>query len=203
MDVPAHKHDRTSPNDELEKHSSRPDAINSKPERGEAEVGKLEYTASSLPAMPATAEPENEKDAVALWKFVAIYLLTMQPGQLKLDDDSESEISKLAARYMLEIQPGRGSERALPGIEFITIQNEERGLGGITEVPLQQMERLLSGIPDAQAVAIFILSHLPEEHHALLSCTQYSQKNIPLSGVIMFCLRSGRGNVKSASHRRR
>jgi hypothetical protein len=33
------------------------------------------------------------------------------------------------------------------------------------------MERLLSGIPDARAVAFFILYHLPEEHHALLSCT--------------------------------
>jgi hypothetical protein len=121
--------------------------------------------------MPATEQPENDKDVVALWKFVAVSLLMMQPGQLKLDDDSEADIWKLAARYMLEIQPGHGSKRALPGIDFITIQNEERGLGGVTVVPLQQMERLLSGIPDAQAVAIFILYHLPEEHHALLSCT--------------------------------
>ena len=171
MDVPAHKHDRTSPNDELEKPPSRPDAINSKPERGKAEVDKFECATSSLPTMPATEEPENDKDAVALWKCVAVSLLTMQSGQLKLDDDSEADIWKLAARYILEIQPGHGSERALPGIDFIAIQNEERGLGGNTVVTLQQMERLLSGIPNAQAVAIFILSHLPEEHHALLSCT--------------------------------
>ena len=171
MDVPAHKHGRINPNDELEKHPPRPDAINSKPERGKAGVDKFECAASSLPTMPATEEPEKDKDAVALWKFVAESLLTMQSGQLKLDDDSEEDIWKLAARHMLETQPGHGSERALPGIDFIAIQNEERGRGRITVVALQQMERLLSGIPDARAVAIFILSHLPEKDHALLSCT--------------------------------
>ncbi|KAL5353537.1 hypothetical protein ACLOAV_001574 [Pseudogymnoascus australis] len=166
MDVPAHKRDRINPNDELEKHPSRPDAIDSKPE-----VDKLEFAPNSLLAMLAAAEPENDKDTVALWKFVAISLLTMQPRQLKHDDDSEEGIWKLVARYMSEIQPGHESERALPGIGFITVQNEAKGPGGISVVPLQQMERLLSGIPDARAVAFFILCHLPEEHHALLSCT--------------------------------
>ncbi|KFY32539.1 hypothetical protein V493_00090 [Pseudogymnoascus sp. VKM F-4281 (FW-2241)] len=200
MDVPTHQHYQINPNDELEKHQSRPDAVNSKPEGEKAEVDELECAASSLLTMPATEEPENEH-AVAMWKSVAISLLTMQSFQLMLDDDSESDIWKLAAGYMLEIQPSHESEGTLPGIDFITIQNEKRGLNGIIwkiaawyksalpglnfittqiegrglgatkVVPLQQMERLLSGIPDAQIVAFFILCHLPEEHHALLSCT--------------------------------
>ncbi|KFY13909.1 hypothetical protein V491_06219 [Pseudogymnoascus sp. VKM F-3775] len=160
----------SAPNDELEKHQSRPDAINSKSEREKAEVDKLECAASSLLTTPATAEPENER-AVATWKSIAISLLTMQSPQLILDNGSESDIWKLAARYMLEIQPCHESEGTLPGLDFVTIQNEKRGLVGIEEVPLQQMERLLSGIPDAQIVAFFILSHLPEEYHTLLSCT--------------------------------
>jgi hypothetical protein len=114
MDVPAHKHDRASPNDGFQKHPSRPDAINSKPE-----VDKLECAPSSLPTMPATEEPENDKDAVAMWKSVAISLLTMQSCQLILDDDSEAGIWKLAARYMSEIQPSHETERALPGIGFL------------------------------------------------------------------------------------
>ena len=166
MDVLAHQHDQINPTDELEKHLSRPDAINSKPE-----VDKLECAPSSLPNMPATEEPENDKDAVAMWKSVAISLLTMQSCQLILDDDSEADIWKLAAGYMSEIQLGHGSERALPGIDFITFQNDNKELG-IKVVPLQQMERLLAGIPDAQVVAFFILSYMPEEHHALLSCTR-------------------------------
>ncbi|KFY20856.1 hypothetical protein V493_07608, partial [Pseudogymnoascus sp. VKM F-4281 (FW-2241)] len=81
----------------------------------------------------------------------------------------EAEIWELGARYIS--QPVHESEKALPGLDFITIQNEKGGLGGIKKVPQQQMERLLSGIPDAPIVASFILSHLPEEHHALLLCT--------------------------------
>ncbi|KFY93042.1 hypothetical protein V498_04591 [Pseudogymnoascus sp. VKM F-4517 (FW-2822)] len=161
LDLPAH---------ELEKQPSRPDAINSNPEREKAKADKLECAASSLLTMPATEEPEKEH-AVATWRAIAISLLTMQSFQLMLDDDSESDIQKLAARYMLETQPSHESEGTLPGIDFIIIQNEKRGFLGINTVPLQQMERLLYGIPDAQIMAFFILSHLPEEHHALLSCT--------------------------------
>jgi hypothetical protein len=91
MDVPAHQHDQINPNDELEKHQSRPDAINSKPEREKAEVDKLECAASSLLTMPATEEPEDER-TVAAWKACAISLLTMQSGQLFLDDGSECDI---------------------------------------------------------------------------------------------------------------
>ncbi|KFX86274.1 hypothetical protein V490_09140 [Pseudogymnoascus sp. VKM F-3557] len=71
MDVPAHKHGRINPNDELEKHLSRPDAINSKPEREKNEVDKSESDFSSLPTMPASKEPENDKDVVDMWKRVA------------------------------------------------------------------------------------------------------------------------------------
>ncbi|OAF55508.1 hypothetical protein VC83_07576 [Pseudogymnoascus destructans] len=187
MDVPAHKHDRTSPDDELEKHPSRPDAINSKPKRGKAEVDKLECAAISLLTMPATEEPENEH-AVTTWECAAMSLLTMQPPELILDDVTKSNIWKLAARYMLEIQPSHESEGTLPGIGFITIQIEQRGLNGIKVVPLQQMERLLSGIPDAQTVAVFILTHLPDEHHALLSCTTiFAVENTPIwRGHVLF-----------------
>ncbi|OAF62592.1 hypothetical protein VC83_00901 [Pseudogymnoascus destructans] len=68
MDVPGHRHDQINPNDELGKHQSRPDAINSKPEGEKAEVDKLECAASSLLTMPATEEPENEH-AVAMWCY--------------------------------------------------------------------------------------------------------------------------------------
>jgi hypothetical protein len=89
---------------------------------------------------------------------------------------------------MLEIQPSHESEGNLPGIDFITIQNEKRGLNGIKVVPLQQMERLLSRIPNAQIVAFFILSHLLEEHHALLSCiTIFAEEHTPIwRGHILF-----------------
>ncbi len=187
MDVPAHQHDQINPNDELEKQPSRPDAINSKSEREKAEVDKSGCAASSLSTVPATEEPEDEH-AVATWKSAATYLLTMQPCQLILDDDSKSNIWNLAARYMLEIQPRHESDGTLPGINFITIENDKRTLNGIKVVPLQQMERLLSGIPDAQTVAFFILSHLPEEHHALLSCTTiFAEEHTPIwRGHVLF-----------------
>ncbi|OBT82271.1 hypothetical protein VE02_09778 [Pseudogymnoascus sp. 03VT05] len=89
------------------------------------------YTQLNHMVDSTTREPKNHKDAVAMWKSVAICLLTMQSGQLIVDDYSEADIWKLAARYMSEIQPGHGSERALPRLDFITTQNEERGLGGI------------------------------------------------------------------------
>jgi hypothetical protein len=92
----------------------------------------------------------------------------MQPVKLKLDGKSEADILIIAIHYLSKQQPDHGSERALPGIDYIRCQNHETELGFHT-VPLQQMERLLSGIPDAQVVAFFILSHLPEKHHALLS----------------------------------
>ncbi|KFY31030.1 hypothetical protein V493_01462 [Pseudogymnoascus sp. VKM F-4281 (FW-2241)] len=161
MDVPAHRRGGASPDDELEKHPSLPDAINSMLEREKAEVDKLDCVASFLTTMPATREPKNHEDAVAMWKSVALSLSTMQPSQLNFGDDSKADIWKIAAWY----------KSALPGLNFITTQIEGRGLGATKVVPLQQMERLLSGIPDAQIVAFFILCHLPEEHHALLSCT--------------------------------
>ncbi|KFY17487.1 hypothetical protein V492_00641 [Pseudogymnoascus sp. VKM F-4246] len=170
MDVPAHKRDRINPNVELEKHPSRPDAIKSKTERGKAELDKLECATSSLLTMTAVKEPENDKNAVVLWKHIANSLSTMQPIKLELDGKSETDILILAMDYMSKRQPDHGGERALPGIDYIRCQNDETELGFNT-VPLQQMERLLSGIPDAQVVAFFILSHLPEEHHALLSST--------------------------------
>ncbi|KFY17981.1 hypothetical protein V492_00231 [Pseudogymnoascus sp. VKM F-4246] len=170
LDVPAHQQDQDNPNDELEKHPSPPDAINSKPELEKADVDKLECAASSFSTVPFTEEPENEH-AVDIWKAVAMSLLTMQSPQLILDDYSESDIRKRAARFMLEEQPCHANEGTLLGIDFIIIENEKRGLDGIKVAPLQQMERLLCGIPDAQIVAFFILFHLPEEHHALLSCT--------------------------------
>lgn len=176
MDVPAHQHDRINPNDELEKHQSRPNATNSKPE-----VEKLECAASSLPTMPATEEPENDKDVVALWEFIAMSLSTMQPAKLELDDDSQADILNAAVKYMEEVQPYHEGEGALPGIDIITVQNEARELDRIKVVPLKQMERLLCGIPDAQVVAFFILSHLPEEHHALLSCTTiFAEEHTPI-----------------------
>jgi hypothetical protein len=104
----------------------------------------------------------------------------MQPPQLILDGDSESDIWNLAARYMLEEQPLYPSERTLPGIDFIAIQNDNE-LIGITGAPLKQMERLLSGIPDADIVAYYILSYLPEEYHALLSCTTiFAEEHTPI-----------------------
>ncbi|KFY98836.1 hypothetical protein V500_01546 [Pseudogymnoascus sp. VKM F-4518 (FW-2643)] len=179
MDVPAHKHDRTSPNDELEKHPSRPDAINSKPEREKDEVDKFESAFSSLPTMPASKEPENDKDVVDMWKRVANSLSTMKSLELEFDGESKADIFKLAAGYMSEIQPGHKSERALSGNDFITFQNEKYKLG-INVLPLQQMERLLSGIPNAQAVALFVLIHLPEEYHAVLSCTTiFTEEHTP------------------------
>ena len=77
IDVPAHKYDRTSPNDELEKHLPQPDAINSKPERQKDEFDKLEHAASALLTMPATEECRNDKDGVDMWKLVANSLSTM------------------------------------------------------------------------------------------------------------------------------
>ncbi|OBT70586.1 hypothetical protein VF21_10332, partial [Pseudogymnoascus sp. 05NY08] len=163
MDVPAHQNDQINPNDELEKQPSRPDAINSKPEQGNAKVDKLEC----LPTMTAAKEPENDKDAVVMWKRVANSLSTMQSDKL---GDSEVDILNLVIAYMSKIRPNHGSKRALPGNDYITFRNEKYELG-INVLPLQQMERLLSGIPNAQAVAFFVLIHLPEEYHALLSCT--------------------------------
>ena len=87
----------------LDSHPSQPDSINSKPERGKAEVDKLDCAASSLPTMPAAEEPENDKDAVVMWKLVASSLSTMQAGHLFIDDDSESDMWRLAARYMSKI----------------------------------------------------------------------------------------------------
>ncbi|ELR08248.1 hypothetical protein VC83_04547 [Pseudogymnoascus destructans] len=133
----------------LDSHPSQPDSINSTPERGKAEVGKLDCAASSLPTMPAAEESENDKDAVVMWKLVASSLSTMQAGYLFIDDDRESDMWKLAARYMLEEQPRHASEGTLPGIDFITIENDKRTLNGIKVAPLQQIKRLLSGIPDA------------------------------------------------------
>ncbi|OBT54553.1 hypothetical protein VE04_08255 [Pseudogymnoascus sp. 24MN13] len=167
MDVLAHKYDRTSPNYELEKHPPQLDAINSKPQRGKAKVERL---ASSLLAMLARKDPENDKDPVAIWKFVAISLLTMQSGELILDDNSEADIWNLAARCMSEIQPGHGSERVLPGIDFITVQNEVKGSGGISVAPLQQMERLLSGIPDARARGHVLFKKWTEEENGAFAC---------------------------------
>ena len=165
------------PNDELEKHPSQLDAINSKPERGRTTTEKLECAASYLPTMPATEVPENNKDAVAMWTSVIISLLNMQSGQLILDDSK----AELADRYMSEVQLGHRSERSLPGIDFITLQNENKEPGEIGDVPLEQMTRLLSGIPNARAVAFFILHHLPKEHHALLSCTTiFTEELIPV-----------------------
>ena len=81
---------------------------------------------------------------------------------------------------MSEIQLGHESKRALPGIDFITFQNDKKELR-IKVVPLQQMERLLSGIPNAQVVAFFILSHLLEEHQDLLSCTKiFTEEHTPV-----------------------
>ncbi|KFZ02085.1 hypothetical protein V500_00453 [Pseudogymnoascus sp. VKM F-4518 (FW-2643)] len=180
LDVPAHQQDQDNPNDELEKHPSQPDAINSKPEQRKAEVDKWECAASSLLTMSATEELENEH-AVTTWKCAASALLTMEPCQPILDDDYKSNIWKLTATFMLEIQPSHESEGTLPGIDFIINQNENRGRNGINVVPLQQMKRLLYGIPDAQIVAFFILSHLPEEHHALLSCTTiFAEERTPV-----------------------
>ncbi|OBT60118.1 hypothetical protein VE03_10752, partial [Pseudogymnoascus sp. 23342-1-I1] len=95
-DAPAHKHDRIKPNDELEKRFFQSNAINSKLERGKAKVDKLERAAGSLPTMPGTEEPENDKDAVVVWKRVADSLSTMQSVKLALGD-SEADIWKLAA----------------------------------------------------------------------------------------------------------
>ncbi|KFY89587.1 hypothetical protein V500_05600 [Pseudogymnoascus sp. VKM F-4518 (FW-2643)] len=60
MDVPDHQHDQINPN-ELEKHQSRLDAINSKPEGEKAEVDKLECAASSLLTVPATEAPQYHR----------------------------------------------------------------------------------------------------------------------------------------------
>jgi hypothetical protein len=89
---------------------------------------------------------------------------------------------------MLEMQPSHESERTLPRIDFIIIQNEERGLLRVKTAPLQQMEQLLSRIPNAKIVAFFILSHLLEEHHALLSCTIiFAEQHTPIwRGHILF-----------------
>lgn len=65
MDVPAYKNDRTSSNDELERHP-RLDAVNIKSERGKAEVSKLGCGASSLPTMTAVKDLENDKNVVVL-----------------------------------------------------------------------------------------------------------------------------------------
>ncbi|OBT55415.1 hypothetical protein VE04_03603 [Pseudogymnoascus sp. 24MN13] len=129
--------------------------------------------ASSLPTIPATEEPEK------MWKAVGISLAVMNPGQPIPNDENW----KLVARY---IQPG--SKRALPGIDFIAGQNKNKGPDETGAVPLQQMERLLSGIPDAQAVAFFILSYLPEEHHTLLSCTTiFIEEHTPVwRGHVLF-----------------
>ncbi|OBT50476.1 hypothetical protein VE04_08862, partial [Pseudogymnoascus sp. 24MN13] len=87
MDVPAHKHGRINSNDSLEKHPSRPDAINSRPERRKAEVDKLECAATSMPTMTAIKAPQNDKDAVVMWKHVAKSLSTMQSVKLPSDAD--------------------------------------------------------------------------------------------------------------------
>jgi hypothetical protein len=153
MDVPGHKHDRISPNE---------NAIHSKLERE-----KFVCAASPLPTMTAIKESENDKDkdAVVMWKLVAQSLSTMQSSKYKL----EADILNISVDYMSKIEPHHRSERSLPGNNFITFQNgKERPWVGV--VPVLQMERLLSGIPNARAVAFFILYHLPEEHHALLSC---------------------------------
>ncbi|KFY66727.1 hypothetical protein V497_00747 [Pseudogymnoascus sp. VKM F-4516 (FW-969)] len=160
----------------LDSHPSQPDTINSTPERGKAEVSKLDCAASSLSTMPAAEESENDKDAVVMWKLVASSLSAMQAGYLLIDDD----MWKLAARYMLQGQPLYRSERTLPGIDFIAFQNDNEP-NGIKGAPLKQIERLLSGIPDADIVAYFILSYLPEEYHALLSCTTiFAEEHTPI-----------------------
>lgn len=103
----------------------------------------------------------------------------MQLVKLEFDGKTKAEMLILTIDYMLKRQPDHGSERALPRIDFVTCKNDEIEVG-VNAVPLQQMEQLLSGIPDAQIVAFFILSHLLEEHHALLSCTaMFTEEHTP------------------------
>jgi hypothetical protein len=156
MDVPDHQHDQINPNE---------DAIDLK-------LYRENFMCVPLPTMAANKEPENDKDrdAVVMWKLVAKSLSTMQPFELNPGSDSRADILDLAVDYMSKVQPHHGSERSLPGNNFITIQNEQKQ-DEVGVPPFLQMKRLLSGIPNAQAVAFFILFHLPKEHHALLSCT--------------------------------
>ncbi|KFY46956.1 hypothetical protein V494_00249 [Pseudogymnoascus sp. VKM F-4513 (FW-928)] len=142
LEVPVHQDD---PVDEFEKHPSQPD------ETTEQRKAKVEH-------------------AVTTWKCVSSSLSTMEPWQLILGDDSKATTRKLA-ETLLKTQPRCECEETLLGIDYINNQNENRGRNGVKVVPLQQMERLLYGIPDAQIMAFFILSHLPEGYHALLSCT--------------------------------
>lgn len=128
---------------------------------------KLEEVRSVIPNATLS---QKDRDAVVLWKLVAKSLSTMQPFELNPGSDSRADILDLAVDYMSKVQPHHGSERSLPGNNFITIQNEQKQVE-VGVPPFQQMKRLLSGIPNAQAVAFFILFHLPKEHHALLSCT--------------------------------
>jgi hypothetical protein len=82
------------------------------------------------------------------------------------------------------------SERALPGNHFITTfrKNNEKKELEIKRDSQQQMKRLLTGIPNAPAVAFFILSHLPDKHHVLLSCTTiFTEEHTPAwRGHILF-----------------
>ena len=91
-------------------------------------MDKLECAASSMPTMTAIKEPENDKDAVVMWKLVTNSLSTMQSVKLEPDGDSEADILNLAVGYMSKIQPDHGSERALPGNDFITFQNAKKQL---------------------------------------------------------------------------
>ena len=183
MGLPSHKCDRITLNDEPQKHPSRRDTIIPKPEREKDEVDTLKPALSSLSTMQASKpEPESEKDGVDFWKLVAISLSTMQPTKLEPDGESKKDgvdILKLAARYMSTIQAIKQepeSERALPGNDFIATfrKNNAKKEFEIKMDSWQQMERVLSGIPNAPAVAFFIISHLPDKHHVLLSCTTIS-----------------------------
>lgn len=170
-----------NPNDELQKHPSRPDAINSKPERESDEVDNMKRATSSYSTIQATQKPENDKEAVEIWKFIAESLLTM--AKLELVGESEVDTLTLAISCM----PDHESERVLPGNDFITSHNAKKELG-VVLAPLLQLERLLSEIPNAQDVAFFILCHLSEEHHDLLSCTTiFTEEHTPdWRGHILF-----------------
>jgi len=189
MDLPSHKRDRITLNDEPQKHPSWPDTVNPKPEREKDEVNTLKPAASFLSTMQAIKpEPEREKDGVDFWKLVASSLSTMQPIKLELEGESkkdEVDILKLAARCMSSIQtikPEHESDRALPGNDFVTTfrKNNAKKELEIKMDSWQQMERVLSGIPNAPAVAFFILSHLPDKHQVLLSCTTiFTEEHTP------------------------
>jgi hypothetical protein len=123
MDLPSHKRDRITLNDESQKHPSWKDTVNPTPEREKDEVDTLKPAASFLSTMQAIKpEPEREKVGVDFWKRVASSLSTMQPTKLELEGESkkdEIDILKLTARCMSTIQtikPGHESERALTGL---------------------------------------------------------------------------------------